>query len=313
MRWWCWPPALPRPPGCLRCLPIRPWPADTWPRFLRWALNPAEITSGGGGSGNEAQQRAAGRAAYSCTAAAGSGRGRRPPRRPAPDAAYCRPLRRCCRLAPHSGWHSGGASRAHPPAGSMCSAAAGRHASPSEAGSAVGDGWTPAHRPAATCGALGPRFPSPRTRGHFWRRFCPRPATPTPREAEAGRARLFQARGEPAAELAWDNEQMAPPSSQALHRGSQASSCYPETSVHLLSPSTARTPLLAFPLRAHLESPPASHLTRRARSAIPPAFRSAAGRATAATMRQTAVLQAKNGAPGSWEGHEDWHEAFAVQ
>ena len=21
MRWWCWPPALPRPPGCFRCLP----------------------------------------------------------------------------------------------------------------------------------------------------------------------------------------------------------------------------------------------------------------------------------------------------
>ena len=40
-RWWCWPPALPRPPGCLRCLPIRPWPADTWPRFLRLALKPA--------------------------------------------------------------------------------------------------------------------------------------------------------------------------------------------------------------------------------------------------------------------------------
>jgi hypothetical protein len=36
MRWWCWPPALPRPPGCLRCFPMRPWPADTCPRFLRF-------------------------------------------------------------------------------------------------------------------------------------------------------------------------------------------------------------------------------------------------------------------------------------
>ena len=27
--WWCWPPALPRPEGCLRCLPMRPCPADT--------------------------------------------------------------------------------------------------------------------------------------------------------------------------------------------------------------------------------------------------------------------------------------------
>jgi hypothetical protein len=35
MRWWCCPPALPRPPGCLRCLPTRPWPALTCPRFLR--------------------------------------------------------------------------------------------------------------------------------------------------------------------------------------------------------------------------------------------------------------------------------------
>ena len=26
IRWWCWPPAFPQPPGCLRCLPIRPWP-----------------------------------------------------------------------------------------------------------------------------------------------------------------------------------------------------------------------------------------------------------------------------------------------
>lgn len=36
IRWWCCPPALPRPPGCLRCLPTRPWPAHTWPRFLRF-------------------------------------------------------------------------------------------------------------------------------------------------------------------------------------------------------------------------------------------------------------------------------------
>lgn len=23
IRWWCWPPALPRPPGCFLCLPER--------------------------------------------------------------------------------------------------------------------------------------------------------------------------------------------------------------------------------------------------------------------------------------------------
>ncbi len=33
--WWCWPPALPRPPGCFLCFPIRPWPWETWPRNLR--------------------------------------------------------------------------------------------------------------------------------------------------------------------------------------------------------------------------------------------------------------------------------------
>ncbi|CAN1838690.1 hypothetical protein LINPERHAP1_LOCUS35525 [Linum perenne] len=37
--WWCIPPALPRPPGCLRCLPTRPCPALTWPLFLRFFLN----------------------------------------------------------------------------------------------------------------------------------------------------------------------------------------------------------------------------------------------------------------------------------
>lgn len=36
MRWWCWPPALPRPPGCFLCFPTRPWPAETCPRFLRF-------------------------------------------------------------------------------------------------------------------------------------------------------------------------------------------------------------------------------------------------------------------------------------
>ncbi len=41
MRWWCWPPALPRPPGCLRCLPMRPCPALTCPRFLRFLRSPA--------------------------------------------------------------------------------------------------------------------------------------------------------------------------------------------------------------------------------------------------------------------------------
>ncbi|CAH0374030.1 unnamed protein product [Pelagomonas calceolata] len=46
---WCWPPALPRPPGCLRCLPMRPWPADTEPRFLRFLLNRVSGCVGGGG------------------------------------------------------------------------------------------------------------------------------------------------------------------------------------------------------------------------------------------------------------------------
>ena len=36
MRWWCWPPAFPRPPGCLRCLPTRPFPALTCPRSFRF-------------------------------------------------------------------------------------------------------------------------------------------------------------------------------------------------------------------------------------------------------------------------------------
>merc|ERR1719348_574034 len=37
--WWCWPPALPRPPGCFLCLPMRPWPWDTWPlNFLVFFL-----------------------------------------------------------------------------------------------------------------------------------------------------------------------------------------------------------------------------------------------------------------------------------
>ncbi len=34
--WWCIPPAFPRPPGCFLCLPTRPWPAETWPLFLRF-------------------------------------------------------------------------------------------------------------------------------------------------------------------------------------------------------------------------------------------------------------------------------------
>src|SRR5271154_6764302 len=33
VRWWCCPPAIPRPPGCFRCFPTRPWPAETWPRL----------------------------------------------------------------------------------------------------------------------------------------------------------------------------------------------------------------------------------------------------------------------------------------
>ena len=32
IRWWCWPPAFPQPPGCLRCFPIRPWPFAKQPR-----------------------------------------------------------------------------------------------------------------------------------------------------------------------------------------------------------------------------------------------------------------------------------------
>ena len=47
-RWWCAPPARPRPPGCLRCFPTRPCPADTCPRCFRvfenrvgiWFCNP---------------------------------------------------------------------------------------------------------------------------------------------------------------------------------------------------------------------------------------------------------------------------------
>ena len=35
IRWWCCPPALPRPPGCLRCFPMRPFPCDTEPRTVR--------------------------------------------------------------------------------------------------------------------------------------------------------------------------------------------------------------------------------------------------------------------------------------
>lgn len=33
------PPAFPRPPGCLRCLPMRPWPWLTWPRSFRVFLS----------------------------------------------------------------------------------------------------------------------------------------------------------------------------------------------------------------------------------------------------------------------------------
>lgn len=33
------PPALPRPPGCFRCLPMRPWPWLTWPRSFRVFLS----------------------------------------------------------------------------------------------------------------------------------------------------------------------------------------------------------------------------------------------------------------------------------
>lgn len=35
------PPALPRPPGCFLCLPTRPWPALTWPRFFRFFFRSA--------------------------------------------------------------------------------------------------------------------------------------------------------------------------------------------------------------------------------------------------------------------------------
>jgi len=35
IRWWCCPPALPRPAGCFLCFPIRPWPICTCPRFFR--------------------------------------------------------------------------------------------------------------------------------------------------------------------------------------------------------------------------------------------------------------------------------------
>merc|ERR1719259_142865 len=37
--WWCCPPAFPLPPGCFLCLPILPWPWDTWPlNFLVFFL-----------------------------------------------------------------------------------------------------------------------------------------------------------------------------------------------------------------------------------------------------------------------------------
>ncbi len=50
-RWWCWPPARPRPPGCLRCLPTRPWPMNVWPRLWRAFFRCVVIVPAGRGSG----------------------------------------------------------------------------------------------------------------------------------------------------------------------------------------------------------------------------------------------------------------------
>ena len=35
-------------PGCLRCLPMRPWPADTWPRLLA-TVSDCKLTDHRGG------------------------------------------------------------------------------------------------------------------------------------------------------------------------------------------------------------------------------------------------------------------------
>ena len=51
IRWWCIPPALPRPPGCFLCLPMRPWPALTCPLFFRFFLKRVVISRGAGGGG----------------------------------------------------------------------------------------------------------------------------------------------------------------------------------------------------------------------------------------------------------------------
>lgn len=99
MRWWCWPPALPRPPGCLRCLPMRPWPADTWPRFLRLALKPACATykqarrSGDDGGGGSRSSNSG-----SCTKPRSGGRPRCY-RRPPPSKAVLKVHWRPCRAA----------------------------------------------------------------------------------------------------------------------------------------------------------------------------------------------------------------------
>lgn len=39
------PPAIPRPPGCFRCFPMRPWPLLTWPRCLRTFLSLVGISN----------------------------------------------------------------------------------------------------------------------------------------------------------------------------------------------------------------------------------------------------------------------------
>jgi len=51
IRWWCIPPALPRPPGCFLCLPMRPCPALTCPLFFRFFLKRVVISRGAGGGG----------------------------------------------------------------------------------------------------------------------------------------------------------------------------------------------------------------------------------------------------------------------
>jgi len=61
MRWWCWPPALPRPLGCFLCFPTRPYPLNDEPRCLRVLRNRVgkhkKHPSGRGNAGGQHQHR----------------------------------------------------------------------------------------------------------------------------------------------------------------------------------------------------------------------------------------------------------------